>query len=478
MDKLRLKDNFLWGGSIAAHQCEGAFNEDGKGLGIMDFVTTGSYKKPREITKDIDSNKKYPSHIGIDFYHRYKEDIALFAEMGFTALRISIDWSRIYPNGDDKEPNVKGLQFYHSVIDEMIKHSIEPIVTLCHFEMPINIVKKYNSWLNRETIDLFLKYCETVIREYSDKVQYWVTFNEMNHLERQSAPGSIFTYMISGYKYTEFDDIDNQLAMLGYNMALASVKVVKIAHDINPNNKVGCVFGLTPYYPHSCRPEDVLKAFKDTERDLYQIDAMCNGQFPEYKIKDYIKRGIKLHISEEDKQAFKDGILDFLGLNYYSSEVSIANPNEDMEVSLFGGVPNKYLQKSDWGWTIDPDGLRYLLNYIYHRYGKPIIITENGLGAVDIQDSNGGIHDTYRIDYLQKHLKCLKDAVVEDGVDCFGYLMWGPIDLVSATTGEMKKRYGFVYVDKHDDGSGDLSRYKKDSFYWYQKVIKENGDNL
>ena len=475
---MKLRKDFLWGGSIAAHQCEGAWNVDGKGIGIMDLVTSGSYEVPREICKDIEEGKRYPSHDGIDFYHRFKEDIALFGEMGFKALRISIDWSRIYPNGDDEEPNKKGIEYYQSVVDELIKNGIEPIVTLYHFEMPVNLVRKYGSWTNRKVIDFYLKYCKTMFEALKGKVKYWVTFNEMNHIDPQTEASDIFTYIIAGLKFSEMVEKKQTLATIGYNMTLAGVKAVELAHEIDPNNKVGCVFGLTPVYPINCNPVNVMNAFKEMDRDFYQIDAMCNGCFPKYKLKEYKDSDIQLEISNEDKESFYNGKLDFIGVNYYSTSVAHYEGDDDGEETLFGGVQNPYLEKSKWGWSIDPIGLRYLLNYVYRRYELPIIVSENGLGAMDKVEADGSINDDYRIDYLNQHLVQLKKAAEEDGVECFGYLMWGPIDLVSATTGEMKKRYGFIYVDKQDDGTGDYSRKKKKSFDWYKEVIESNGESL
>ncbi|MEG0669141.1 MAG: glycoside hydrolase family 1 protein [Clostridium sp.] len=474
---MKIKEDFLWGGSIAAHQCEGAWNEDGKGLGIMDLVTNGSYEVPREICKEIEQGKKYPSHEGIDFYNKFKEDIALFGEMGFKSLRISIDWSRIYPNGDDEVANKKGIEYYQNVVDELIKNGIEPIVTLYHFEMPVNLVRKYGSWTNKKIIDFYLRYCKTMFEALKGKVKYWVTFNEMNHIDPQTEASDIFTYIITGLKFSEMEDKKKTLATIGYNMTLASVKAVELAHEIDSMNKVGCVFGLTPVYPINCDPINVINAFKEMDRDFYQIDAMCNGCFPEYKLKEYEDLDIELEISKEDKISFSKGKLDFIGVNYYSTSVAHYE-GADGEETLFGGVQNPYLEKSKWGWAIDPSGLRYLLNYVYRRYGLPIIVSENGLGAVDKLEDDGSINDDYRIDYLNQHLIQLKKAVEEDQVNCFGYLMWGPIDLVSATTGEMKKRYGFIYVDKQDDGTGDNSRKKKKSFDWYKEVISSNGECL
>lgn len=470
--------NFLWGGSIAAHQCEGAINEGNKGVGLMDLVTVGAYGQPRDIHTEFKAGCRYPSHKGIDFFHRYKEDIALFAEMGFKALRISIDWSRIFPKGDEEEPNQAGLDFYHAVVDELLMQDIEPIVTLYHFEMPIHLVTEYGSWKNRQVVDFYLKYCETMFRSFNHKVKYWVTFNEMNHIDPQSEASDIFTYIIAGLKFSEIADKKRTLAVIGYNMTIASCLAVNLARKINPENKVGCVFGIEPVYPVDCNPENVLNAYKQMDRDFYQIDAMCNGAFPKYKLKEYEAIGIKLEIDERDQAAFKNGTLDFIGMNYYASSVAAYEGAEDQASALFGGLQNPFLEVSKWGWAIDPVGIRYLLNYTYRKYGLPIMITENGLGAVDEVATDGHIHDAYRIDYLKKHILEVKKAIELDQVDCIGYLTWGPIDLVSATTGQMSKRYGFIHVDLDDEGKGSLKRTRKDSFDWYKQTIKENAANI
>ena len=474
-----LPEGFLWGGSIAAHQCEGAWDEDGKGPAIMDFATRGAVDVPRRFTDALEPGEVYPSHYGIDFYHRYPEDIALFAEMGFKALRISIDWSRIYPMGDEEGPNQAGIDHYVRVVDELIAHGIEPIVTLFHFEMPKHLVEAYGSWLNREVIDLYVRYCETVFHALKGRVRYWVTTNEMNHIDPQSNPADIFTYILAGIRKEDLPEPKPQsLARMGYNMTLACARAAKVGRDVDPENKIGCVFGLTPFYPRDCDPEKVLAAFKETDRDFYQIDALCRGKFPRYKELEWESAGIDVGIESEDEQAFAAGAVDFLGLNYYMSEVARCEGDDDGDLGFYGGGLNPYLERSDWGWAVDPVGLRYLLNYIYRRYELPIIITENGLGAVDELEPDGAVHDPYRISYLERHLSELKKAVVEDHVDCFGYLMWGPIDLVSATTGEMRKRYGFIYVDKNDDGTGTGERVRKDSFAWYRDVIASNGSEL
>ena len=475
---MKMKSDFLWGGSIAAHQCEGAWQEDGKGPAIMDYVTVGSYEKPREIDKEIFPQKVYPSHTGIDFYHRYQEDIALFAEMGFKALRLSIDWSRIFPKGDETEPNQAGIDFYQKVVDTLLANGIEPIVTLYHFEMPIHLVTEYGSWMNRKVVDFYLHFCRTMFEAFKGKVKYWATFNEMNHIDPQSEASDIFTYIIAGLKYSEIDAKPQTLATVGYNMTVASCAAVKMGHEIDENFQIGCVFGIEPVYPANCDPVNVLNAYKQMDRDFYQIDAMCNGEFPLYKLAEYADQGIHIEVSDADKQVFAEGKLDFIGMNYYASSVAEYEGASEGKSALFGGLQNPYLESSKWGWTIDPIGMRYLLNYTYRKYGLPIMITENGLGAVDEIAEDGQIHDDYRIDYLQRHVEQLLLSVEVDQVDCIGYLTWAPIDLVSATTGEMKKRYGFIYVDKQDDGTGTYKRMKKDSFDWYQQVIKTNGASI
>ena len=469
-----MKNKFFYGGSIASHQCDGAYDEDGKGLGIMDVVTVGSRDVARQFHDEVKEGVYYPSHKAIDFYHTYKEDIALFKEAGFNCLRISVDWSRIYPNGDDEKPNRKGIEHYRDVVRELKRNGIEPIVTLFHFEMPLNLVKKYGSWQNREVIDLYLRYVRTMFEEFKGEVTYWSTFNEMNHLDSDVELSDFFTYMITGLCYSKLEDPAQVMVRCAYNMTLASVKAVKIGHEIDPNYRIGCVFGLTPVYAYSANPEDSLKAFRTMDRDWYQIDAMTKGSFPEYKLKTYRDRGVCTEITEEDRKAFEEGKIDFIGINYYSSAVETALELKNSEGSFFGGLNNDYLKQSDWGWIIDPVGLRYLLNMVDRRYNLPMIITENGLGACDVLEEDGSIHDPYRIEYVGSHLKQIKLAIEEDKVNCFGYLTWGPIDLVSATTGEMKKRYGFIYVDRDDDGSGSNRRYRKDSFYWYKSIIESD----
>lgn len=340
--------------------------------------------------------------------------------------------------------------------------------------MPAYLVTEYGSWTNPKVIDFFLNYAETMFNALKGKVKYWVTFNEMNHIDPSTEASDIFTYIIAGLRYQDMKNPKQTLADIGYNMTLAGVKACSLGRQIDSKFQIGCVFGITPVYAYNSNPQNAFNAFMATDRDYYQIDAMCHGKFPEYKLKEYSKSGIHLDINEDDKIAFKEGTLDFIGINYYSS--SMINDEDGGDEALFGGLQNPLLKQSKWGWAIDPVGLRYVLNYTYRKYGLPIIITENGLGAIDVPDFNGKIDDDYRINYLNQHLSEVRKAINEDGVDCFGYLMWGPIDLVSATTGEMKKRYGFIYVDKNDDQSGTNKRSPKESFYWYRDVIKSNGE--
>lgn len=471
----RMPDGFWWGGSLSAHQCEGAWDEDGKGPGIMDYVASGSASEARPITPGMfDDAYDYPSHFGVDFYHRFEEDIALFGKMGFTALRISIDWSRVFPKGDDLLPNEAALAHYDRVIDCMRDHGIEPIVTLCHFEIPYALVEKYGSFLSRKTIECYLHYVEAVVRRYSNRVRWWVTFNEINHLDPNVGETDIFTYMLTGLRYSCFTEVKNTMATLGYHMALASVRAAKLIRSIDPDAKVGCVFGPTPIYPQTCHPMDNLAAMQLMERDFYQIDAVSSGSYPEWKLREYQRQGIVADVRVEDKDDFSEGVHDFIGLNYYSSE-TIGTQGEGEERAFFGGFANPYLEQTPWGWTVDPIGIRYILYYVYHRFHLPVLITENGIGAYEVPDELGLVHDEHRIEYLRAHIRQVKQSVLVDGVDCLGYLMWGPIDVVSATTGEMRKRYGFIRVDCDDAGKGTFDRSEKDSFDWFKQVIATQG---
>ena len=473
--------NFLWGGAVAANQCEGAYLEDGKQLSVPDMLLGGDVNTPRTFLPVSDPNAFYPSHEAIDFYHHYNEDIALFGEMGFTCFRLSINWGRIFPNGDDETPNEAGLKFYDDIFDECKKHGIEPLVTLCHYEIPWNIVTKYHGFSNKKTIDLFVKYAVTCFKRYKDKVKYWLTFNEIN-----CACLPLGNYMALGIRNEGTQSFLNQVddKKLRYqalhHQLVASARAVIAGHEIDPGMKIGNMIAMMPVYPYSCDPEDLLLYQENwRENNWYCADVQVQGQYPFYAESLWKKHGIELQITPEDRETLETGTVDFFSFSYYQTNcVTLHSDVAQASGNLLGGAKNPYLEVSDWGWQIDPKGLRFTLNEIYARYHIPMIIVENGLGARDVLKPDGTVHDPYRIEYLKKHIAAMKQAVEEDGVDLFGYTMWGCIDLISASTGEMSKRYGFIYVDQDDLGNGSLKRYKKDSFYWYKKVISSNGEDL
>lgn len=473
-----LRKDFLWGGATAANQVEGGWNEDGKGPSVPDMCTNGTKDRAKQILPELDPEEIYPSHEASDFYHHYEEDIALMAEMGFRCYRMSIQWTRIFPTGMEEEPNEAGLMFYDHVFDTCLKYGIEPMVTLSHYEMPYALVEKYNGWLSRECISLFMKYVKTVYSRYEDKVKYWLTFNEIN---AGSLPMGdlVSTGLLKGYS-GPIDQIQNtpqdRYQALHYQLT-ASAMAVNLAHEEYPDFKVGNMICFITSYPRTCRPDDILEAQKQMQ-DLnwYCSDVQVRGEYPYYAQRIWKENHVSLQIEPEDLEILKKGTVDFYTFSYYMSNcVGKGGEGEKISGNIAGGLKNPYLELTQWGWQIDPEGLRYTLNEIYSRYHIPVMIVENGLGAVDTVE-NGEIHDGYRIDYMRQHIEQMKLAV-EDGVDLMGYTPWGCIDLVSASTGEMAKRYGMIYVDKHDDGSGTLKRIRKDSFYWYQKVIASNGEN-
>lgn len=472
--------NFLWGGAVAAHQLEGGWNKDGKGPCVADVLTAGAYGKMRKITDGIVPEESYPSHEAINFYEHYKEDIKLFAEMGFKCFRTSIAWTRIFPKGDEEEPCEEGLKFYDDLFDELLKYNIEPVITLTHFEMPYHLAKHYDGWMNRKVIDFFVHFSKVVIERYQHKVKYWMTFNEINNQKNVSA--DIFGWMCSGVKFTEKEKPEEAMYQAVHHQFVASAKVVKFAHDLNPHLRVGCMCSFVPYYPYSSKPEDVMLAEVAMHDRYYFSDVMVRGHYPTYARKEWLLKGYNLTITEEDEKILKEGKVDYVGFSYYMSNTVKSDTQSEVSECMDGSSPysvkNPYLEASDWGWQIDPVGLRYSLTSLYERYEIPLFIVENGLGAVDQPDDKGYIADDYRIDYLKAHIEEIKKAINIDGVDLMGYTPWGCIDLVSFTTGEMKKRYGFIYVDKHDDGTGSLKRSRKKSFEWYKKVIASNGEIL
>ncbi len=470
-----LRKDFLWGGATAANQCEGAYNEGGRGLANVDVIPHGEERwkiaRGEKVMLDFEDGYYYPAKVGIDFYHHYKEDIALFGEMGFKTYRMSIAWSRIYPNGDEETPNEEGLQFYEDVFKECHKYGIEPLVTITHFDCPMGLIKKYGGWRNRKMIDFYKRLTTTLFTRYKGLVKYWLTFNEINVLLH--AP-----FMGAGIVFEEGEDRYKVLYTAAHHELVASAWATKIAHEIDPENKIGCMLAGGSFYPYSCDPEDVFFALQKDRENCFFIDVQARGYYPNYALKEFERNNFELPCTEEDVKILKENTVDFVSFSYYQTRTVSVKPEMQSAGNLLSGAKNPYLKASEWGWQIDPLGLRTTLNELYDRYQKPLFIVENGLGAKDVVEEDGSIQDDYRIDYMREHIKALKVAVEEDGVDLLGYTMWGPIDLVSASTGEMSKRYGFIYVDRDDEGNGTLARSKKKSFDWYKKVIASNGEDL
>ena len=474
---MALREDFLWGGATAANQVEGGYDKGGRGLANVDVVPHGEDRRPiitgRMKHLDFDNQHFYPAKKAINMYENYKEDIALFAEMGFSVYRLSIGWTRIFPKGDESEPNEEGLKFYEDLFKECKKHGIEPLVTITHFDMPIHLIKEYGGWRNRKVVDFYENLVRVLFNRYKGLVKYWITFNEINML--MHAP-----FMGAGIVFEEGENEKQVLYTAAHHELLASAKATKIAHEVDPENMVGCMLAAGQYYPYSPNPEDV-KAAQDKNRGNYFfVDVQSRGEYPAYALKELERDGIKIPFEEGDKEVLKNHTVDFISFSYYSSRVAAADPEvgESTGGNIFASLKNPYLKASEWGWQIDPLGLRITMNELYDRYQKPLFIVENGLGAVDEPDENGNVQDDYRIEYLAAHIETMKDAVELDGVDLLGYTSWGPIDLVSAGTGEMKKRYGFIYVDRDNEGNGTLKRSKKKSFDWYKKVIASNGEDL
>ena len=474
------RKDFLWGGATAANQFEGAWDEDGKGISVPDLCTNGTATETKWITTEIRPNRFYPSHEASDFYHHYEGDIALMAEMGFKVFRMSINWTRIFPTGEEDTPNEKGLAFYDRVFDCCKKYGIEPLVTISHYEMPYALVEKYNGWASREMIAIFEKYAHVLFERYQDKVTYWLTFNEINSSVMPF--GAVLnTGTIRGYEgpVNEVPDNKQERFQALHHMFLASAKVVKYAHEHYPNFKIGDMNIFATSYALTPDPDDMIENQQHMNiSNWFCSDVQVRGEYPFYIHRYFEENGIKIEVQPEDAAILKEGVVDFYTFSYYMSNCITAHGGvESAGGNIIGGCQNPYLKESDWGWQIDPKGLRYSLNEIYARYGKPMMVVENGLGAYDTVADDGSIHDDYRIEYLREHIRQMREAVI-DGVDLLGYTPWGCIDLVSASTGEMAKRYGFIYVDKHDDGTGTLERKRKDSFFWYKKVIESNGEEL
>lgn len=455
---------FLWGGAVAANQIEGAYLEDGKGLSVADVTPDGVFGR---IVDPPDG--EYLKHKAIDFYHRYKEDIALFAEMGFRTLRTSIAWARIFPNGDELVPNEAGLEFYDRLFAEMLKYGIQPLITLSHYEMPLGLVHKYGGWANREVIAHYERFAKVVFERYADKVKYWLTFNEINMIMHiPFVAGGIYPEQAT--KEVIYQAIHHQF--------VASALAVKACHEIIPDGKIGCMLAGGPLYPLTPKPDDVLEVMRKDRENLFFGDVQAKGKYPGYKLRYFKENNINLDVTEEDLEILQHTV-DFVSFSYYMSYCATTDPevNDKSLGNIMSEVKNPFLPSSEWGWTIDPKGLRITLNQLYDRYEKPLFIVENGLGAIDIPNEQGIVEDDYRIDYMREHLAQVAEAI-KDGVEVLGYTSWGCIDIVSNTTGEMRKRYGFIYVDRHDDLTGTLERKRKKSFDWYREVIATNGNNL
>ena len=484
-----MEKKFYWGGASAANQIEGAYDVDGRGMVLTDVTTGGTNRTPRLITY-IDKEGKvgafnkrsgslpqgakyavcdgyfYPNHVGIDFYHRYKEDIKMLSEMGFTMFRMSIAWARIYPTGLEEKPNEKGIEFYKNVFKELKKYNIEPMVSIWHFDTPLYLEQNCGSWTNRQLIDLYEKFARTCFEEFKDYVKYWITINEIN-----------LTAMLPSMKENCSDKEAKDIFQHLHNQFVASARAVKIAHEINENNMVGNMIAAIVPYPETCHPKDILYARHYLEQSiLYSSDVMVKGKYPVFAKRIWDQYNVELDITEQDLKDLEEGTVDMYTFSYYQT-TTMSDHDQRTEGKKNKTVKNPFLERNSWDQEIDPLGLRYFLEVINDRYNIPIFIVENGLGAIDKLEEGNVVHDDYRIDYLRKHISEVMKAL-KDGIDIRGYLSWAPIDLVSAGTGEMRKRYGYIYVDRNDDGSGSMNRYRKDSFYWYKKVIASNGEDL
>ncbi|MHC9537368.1 glycoside hydrolase family 1 protein [Dellaglioa sp. BT-FLS60] len=478
------RKDFLWGGAIAANQYEGAWNADKKGLSVADIamyqpnVDVKDYKKQVAINTETikqamtdKTDARYPKRRGIDGYHYYKEDIELFAKMGFKTLRFSIAWSRIFPEGDEKKPNQAGIEHYQHVIKELKAHNIEPLVTLSHYEMPLNLSLKYNGWTSKHVIDAFIKFSKVCFESFSD-VKYWLTFNEIDSVTRHP-------FTSAGIVPDKSKNLEQDEYQALHNQFVASAMVTKLCHEIIPNSQVGCMLTKLTTYSATAKPEDILSALNKNLMNYYCADVQVKGKYPKLILQFFKKNNIQLIMTDEELALIRDNPVDFISFSYYMSMLAAGDESglEMTSGNTIVGGKNPYLKSTDWGWTVDPVGLRISLIELYDRYEKPLFIVENGMGSRDILESDHQIHDQYRIDYFQAHLSEMKKAV-DAGVDLLGYTSWAPIDLVSASTSQMSKRYGFIYVDLDDEGHGSGKRYLKDSFDWYKNIIASNGADL
>lgn len=479
-------EGFLWGGAVAANQIEGAWNEGGKGWSVADVATykpnadVKDYKTHVAISSDMikkamedTDTTYYPKRRGIDFYHHYKEDLALLAEMGFKVFRLSIAWSRLFPTGEEKEANPEGLAFYEEVFKEMKRLGIEPLVTLSHYEMPLHLSLKYNGWVNRKVIDYFVRFSRICFENYGKYVKYWLNFNEVDSIIRHP-------FITAGIIPDQCKKMSEEACCYQalHHQFVAAGMVTKLCHAIIPDSQMGCMLTKLMTYPRTCAPEDVAATQKKNLENMFYSDVMVFGEYPRMILRDLEKRGIKIKMNSKDLEIIREGTVDFVSFSYYMSMTESVDPDaERTPGNTVLGVKNPYLESSEWGWQVDPVGLRISLIELYDRYKKPLFVVENGIGSRDMVDADGSIHDPYRIEYFRRHFIEMEKAI-DDGVELMGYTSWAPIDLISASTSQMSKRYGFVYVEQDDLGAGTLKRTRKDSFYWYQKVIRSNGEDL
>ena len=472
----RLPDTFLWGGATAANQIEGGYREGGRGLASMDVVPQGTdrfaYMFGEISDLSFKDGRNYPALTGIDFYHHYKEDIRLMGEMGFKVFRMSISWSRIFPNGDETEPNEEGLKFYEDIFLELKKYGIEPLVTICHYDYPLHLVTEYGGFKNRRLIEFYKHYVTVLFERYKGLVHYWLTFNEVNCT-------LVLPYVAAGVVLDPAEDRDTQLYRAAHHILVASAWAVKIGHEIDPENKIGNMVCAGDWYPYTCAPKDVFQAMTNNRKLYFFTDVQARGEYPSYGLKELERKGIRLPFVENDKEILKENTVDFLSFSYYATHVVSADErvNAELAGNPLATLTNPYLGPIKYKRQDDPMGLRITLNALYDRYQKPLFIVENGTAAAD-ELKNDTVEDDYHIDYYREHIKALKEAVLLDGVELLGYTSWGCLDLVSAGSGQMSKRYGFVYVDVDDEGKGTYKRYRKKSFYWYKKVIASNGEDL
>ncbi|UJF15974.1 6-phospho-beta-glucosidase [Jeotgalibaca sp. MA1X17-3] len=464
------KHKFLWGGATAANQVEGAYQEGGRGLSNIDLLPYGEYRlavaQGKMHYSEVPEGAYYPSYEAIDFYNNYKEDIRMLADLGMRAYRFSISWSRIYPTGLENKPNEEGLRFYESVIGELLKYNIEPIVTISHFDVPKGLMDAFESWKSRKMIAMYEKYAMTLFERFKGKVKYWITFNEINMILHKPFTGAAITV-------SEGEDREEVIYNAAHYEMVASALATKRLREIDPDAKIGAMLAAGDYYPYSSNPEDVREAQKANQETFFFLDVQSRGEYPRWALNRFKKRGIHVDITVEDQNILKENTVDYISFSYYASRTSKADTT-DVDTNTgnaAGGVVNPYLERSEWGWMIDPLGLRIVMNSIWDRYQKPLFLVENGLGARDILEEDERVHDEYRIAYLKEHIDTLLLTMKEDGVPLLGFTMWSAIDLVSSSGGEMGKRYGLIYVDKDNNGKGTLRRIKKDSYEWFKAFL-------